>query len=164
MKNQDYTTTLIVPNSTAEVFDAINHVKGWWSESIDGRTDEPDAEFLYHYKDVHVCKIKIVEFVPNEKVVWLVLENHFNFTDDKTEWKGNKMVFEIAETDHGTELKFTQHGLTPEYECYDVCNDAWTSYLQGSLKNLITTGKGNPNTKDETLNEELIQKWNLPQK
>jgi ribosome-associated toxin RatA of RatAB toxin-antitoxin module len=164
MKNQDYTTTILVSQSPKEVFDSINNVKGWWSENVNGKTDEPNAEFLYNYRDVHICKLKIVEFVPNQKVVWLVLDNHFNFTADESEWKGNKIVFEISEKDNQTQLQFTHQGLTPEYECYNVCNDAWTSYIQGSLKNLIATGKGNPNTKEENLNEELIEKWNLPRK
>ncbi len=131
---------------------------------MEGKTIGLITEFLYYYKDVHICKLKIIEFVPSRKVVWLVLENHFNFTKDKSEWKGNKIVFNLSEKDNQTELHFIQEGLTPEYECYKICQDAWTSYIQGNLKNLITTGKGNPNPKEGGLNEELIEKWNLPRK
>lgn len=60
-----------------------------------------------------------------------------------------------------TQLLFTHDGLVPDYECYSICNDAWTSYIKGSLKNLITKGKGNPNTKEKGLNTELIEKWKL---
>ncbi|MBK9732326.1 MAG: SRPBCC domain-containing protein [Chitinophagaceae bacterium] len=165
MENKNFTTTILVDNTPEEVFNAINNVRGWWSENIDGNTDKPDAEFLYHYKDVHICKMKIIEMVPGKKVVWLVLENQFNFTKDQSEWKGNKIFFEISEKDNQTQLQFTQSGLTPEYECYNVCQDAWTSYIQGSIKDLITTGKGKPNTKeDDSLNKELIEKWGLPKK
>jgi hypothetical protein len=96
--------------------------------------------------------------------VWLVLENQFDFTKDKTEWNGNRIVFEISDKEKKTELRFTQEGLVPAYECYDVCRNAWTSYIQGSLKDLITTGKGKPNAKEGGLNEELIDKWKLPKK
>ena len=34
-----------------------------------------------------------------------------------------------------------------EYECFEVCFDAWTDYIQNSLKNLITSGKGQSNAK-----------------
>ena len=165
MTTPDFTTTILVDKTPKEVFNAINNVRGWWSENIEGYTDKMDAEFLYHYKDVHICKMKIVAFVPDQKVVWLVLENQFNFTKDQSEWKGNKIVFEISKKDNQTQLQFTQISLTPEYECYNVCHDAWTGYVQGSLKNLITDGKGKPNTKeDDSLNKELIEKWNLPKK
>ena len=164
MKNQDFTTTILVEQTPEEVFSAINNVRGWWSESVEGTTDKPDGEFLYYYKDVHISKMKIVELVPYKRIVWLVLENHFNFTKDKTEWNGNRIVFDISEKEHKTELLFTHVGLVPEYECYNVCHDAWTSYIQGSLKDLITTGKGKPNAKEGGLNAELIEKWKLPEK
>jgi hypothetical protein len=164
MVTTDFTTTILVDQSPKEVFDAINNVRGWWNENVEGSTDKLNAEWIYQYKDVHICKMKIIEFVPNQKVVWLVLENQFNFTKDKSEWKGNKIVFDISEKENKTQLTFTQEGLVPEYECYDVCHDAWTSYIRGSLKNLITTGKGQPNTKEEGLNAELIEKWGLPRK
>ncbi len=165
MASQDFTTTILVTQSPKEVFIAINNVRGWWSENIDGNTDKLDAEFLYHYKDVHICKMKIVEFIPDKKVVWLVLENQFNFTKDQSEWKGNKIVFEIFGKDNQTQLQFTHLGLTSDYECYNVCHDAWSSYIQGSLKDLISTGKGKPNTKEnDSLNKELIEKWGLQKK
>jgi hypothetical protein len=147
-KNQNYTTTILVDSAPQAVYKAINNVRGWWSENIQGKTDKLNAEWIYQYKDVHLCKIKIIELVPNRKVVWHVLENYFNFTTDKNEWKGNKIIFEISKKGNQTQLLFTHDGLVPAYECYSVCNDAWTSYINGSLKNLITKEKGNPNTKE----------------
>ncbi|MDB5111955.1 MAG: hypothetical protein JWR67_3069 [Mucilaginibacter sp.] len=145
MTKQDYTITLLVGQSPEQVFRAIGKPRGWWSEQIEGPTDELNAEFSYHYKDIHRCKIKITEFVPGKKVVWLVLENHFDFTKDKTEWKGTKMVFEISKKDGKTQLVFTHVGLVPAYECYELCSDAWGNYIGKSLKSLIETGKGQPN-------------------
>lgn len=164
IENTNYRTMIHVDQSSEQVFRAINNVKGWWSENILGGTEKLNEEFFYNYKDVHVCKMRIVEFVPDKKVVWLVLENQFNFTKDKNEWKGNRIVFEITQKDGKTQLDFTHIGLVPEYECYNVCHDAWTSYIQGSLKELITTGKGKPNTKENDLNKELVEKWGLPNK
>ena len=76
-----------------------------------------------------IPSLKIIEFIPAQKVVWLVTANYFSFTEDKTEWVGDKLLFEIAEKDGKTEIRFTQEGLTPEYECYDVCNDGWSNYI-----------------------------------
>ena len=145
MTTKDFTTTILVDKTSKEVFDAINNVRGWWSEEIDGSTDKLNSEFDYHYEDVHRCKIKIVELVPNKKVVWSVLDNYFKFTKDKSEWKGTKIIFDIAEKDNKTEMRFTHQGLVPAYECYEICSDAWTGYIQKSLRNLITAGKGQPN-------------------
>ena len=95
MKVQDYTTSFLVTQSPEQVFKAINNVRGWWSEQIEGRTDALNEVFDYHYQDVHISKMKIVEFVPNKKVVWLVENNHFNFIKDQSEWKNTKISFEI---------------------------------------------------------------------
>ena len=162
MTTSDFTTTILLNQTPKEVFEAVNDVRGWWAESVEGNTNQLHEEFLYYYKDVHISKMRIIELVPDKKVVWLVLENEFNFTRDKTEWKGTKIIFDISEKGHQTQLRFTHEGLVPEYECYDVCHDAWTSYIQGSLKNLIETGKGKPNTREGGLNAELIEKWKLP--
>lgn len=149
MSNQNYTTSFTVDQSPQEVFDAINNVRGWWSQQIDGRTDELGAEFKYHYRDVHRARFKLTECVPGKKVVWHVLENYFDFVADRTEWTGTDVVFEISKQGNQTELRFTHVGLVPAYECYNVCSDAWGSYVKGSLRNLITTGKGQPNPIEE---------------
>lgn len=158
MKTEDFTTTILVEQTPKEAFDAINNVRGWWSEEIEGSTDKLNAEFKYHFKDVHICKMKIVEFVHDKKNVWLVLENYFNFTEDKSEWTGTKIIFEIAEKDGKTQITFTHQGLVPEYECYPICFNAWSQYIGQSLFSLIATGKGQPNSseKPRTADEERL--------
>lgn len=158
MKTEDFTVTILVDQTAEEVFHAVNNVRGWWSEEIEGGTGKLNDEFLYHFKDVHIAKMRLIEVVPYEKVVWLVLDNHFNFIDDKTEWVGTQIIFDITPKDGKTELRFTHQGLVPAYECYKICYDAWTNYITRSLYNLITTGKGQPNPKEGGFNSELLKK------
>lgn len=143
--NPNYSVTFTVDNTPKQVFDAINNPRGWWSEAIEGDTNKLGAEFNYHYQDVHRASFKITEFVPDQRVVWHVVDNYFNFTKDKNEWIGTDVVFEIVPKGSQTEVRFTHVGLVPDYECYDVCANAWGSYITGSLRSLITTGKGQPN-------------------
>src|SRR5436190_19812708 len=143
----DFTTTILVEQTTEEAFNGINNGRGWWSEEIEGSTDKLDDEFNYHFEDVHRCKIKLTEVVPNKKVVWLVLDNYFKFTKDKNEWTGTKIIFDISEKDNKTQIRFTHLGLVPAYECFEICRDAWSNYIQNSLRSLITAGKGQPNGK-----------------
>ena len=147
-KDQNYTTTISVDQTPEEVFNAINNVRGWWSEEIEGRTDKLGAEFNYHYKDLHRSTHKITEMLPGRKVVWHVPDARINFVKDKTEWKGTDVVFEIARKDDKTELRFTHVGLVPAFECYGDCSGAWGFYINNSLRGLITTGKGQPALKD----------------
>lgn len=162
MAAKDFTTTILVDQTPQQVFDAVNNVSGWWSESVEGDTANLDGEFFYHYKDVHLAKMRIVESIPGKRVVWLVLDNFFKFTNDKTEWNGTKIFFDITASDGRTKLVFTHEGLVPEYECYEICNEAWTGYIRNSLFGLITAGKGKPNVKDvDGFNAELVNKWKL---
>ena len=66
----------MVDQTPEEVFNAINNVRGWWSEEIEGGTDKLNDEFNYHYKDVHISKMKLIEVIPDKKVVWLVMDNY----------------------------------------------------------------------------------------
>jgi hypothetical protein len=91
-----------------------------------------------------------------------VLDNEFNFVDDKSEWVNTKLVFDITEENGKTLVQFTHEGLVPEYECYKVCHDAWSGYIRNSLYKLISIGKGEPNPKDaDGFNAELAAKWKL---
>ena len=67
MTNHSFTTTFSVDQTPAQVFNAINNVRGWWSENIEGRTEKLNDEYIYHYKDIHYCKIKVIELIPNQK-------------------------------------------------------------------------------------------------
>ena len=149
MKNQNFTTAISVGQTPEEAFAASTNVRGWWSEEIEGSTDRLGDEFAYRYKDAHSCKMKLIEVIPDKKVVWLVLDAYLNFAEDKTEWKDTKVIFEISKKGSKTEIRFTHQGLVPEFECFDACSNAWGFYISDSLRSLIATGKGTPNTKDK---------------
>lgn len=148
MNNQDFTTTILVEQSPKEAFDAITNVRGWWSENIEGGTTKLNDVFTYRVQNLHQCTMKLIEVVADKKVVWLTLDNYFNFTKDQNEWIGTKASFEISEKDNKTQIRFTHIGLVPAHECYKVCENAWTGYIQDSLHSLIAMGKGQPNPKE----------------
>ncbi|MEO5644112.1 MAG: SRPBCC domain-containing protein [Bacteroidia bacterium] len=149
MNSRDFTTTIMLDQTPEAVFNAINNVRGWWSEEIEGNTVKVDDVFDYHFQDVHRCRIKLTEVIPEKKVVWLVLSNYFKFAKDQAEWPGTKIIFELSELTGKTQVEFTHQGLIPEHECFTICSNAWTQYIQQSLMSLITTGNGMPNGKDK---------------
>ena len=55
---------------------------------------------------------------------------------------GTKIIFEVSEKDNKTQIHFTHQGLVAACECYDICYNEWSDYINNSLCNLITTGKG----------------------
>jgi len=141
MQATDFTTSINVDNTPIEVFNAINKPENWWSGDFEGDTENLNDEFTYQYGDMHYSKQRVVESIPGEKVIWLVTDSRLNFIEDKEEWTGTKIIFEISNAADKTQLTFTHTGINPEVECYDACSTAWGQLIQQSLYNYITTGK-----------------------
>ena len=152
MAGKNFTTTLLVSQTPTEAFDAINNVRGWWSEGVEGATRKLNDEFIYRHKDMHFSKQKLIEVIPGKKVVWLVTDSYLSFLKkEKSEWNDTKIIFEINEKDNQTEVVVTHQGLIPGVECFEACSNGWNYYLN-SLVNLITTGNGQPNKMKATIN------------
>ncbi len=147
MKNPSYTTAILVNKPLHKVFEAVNNVRGWWTENTEGKTNQLNDEFEVRFGDVHYSKQKLTEVIPDNKVVWLVKDSKLNFVKDQQEWTNTKIIFELSESNGQTLVRFTHDGLVPDYECHEACSGAWSSYIHDSLKELIETGKGKPDMK-----------------
>jgi hypothetical protein len=152
MKNQNYTVSITVNATAQEAFKSVNNVTKWWTENLEGHSQELNDEFTVRFGDVHVSTQKIVELIPDKKIVWLVTDSKLNFTKDPNEWTGTRISFEIFEkndksSSYQTVVRFSHPGLG---ECFDACSNAWGEYIQQSLLSLINTGKGKPTPKENT--------------
>ena len=147
MKQQDYHTSIAVDATEHEAFESINSVTKWWTENLEGSSQKLNDEFTVRFGDVHYSRQKLVEVIPDKKVVWLVTDSKLNFLKDKQEWTNTKISFEIVEKGDKTQIHFTHIGLIPGLECYNDCTNAWGQYIKGSLFRLLTEGKGKPGLK-----------------
>ncbi len=144
MKSQNYTVAnytvgIEVAKSPNDVFNhIINDVSKFWPEEFEGESTELNDEFVFRSGDTHYSKNKVVEFVPNKKVVWLVTESIRK--TDNFEWTGSKMVFELTTKGDNTLLKFTYDGLILENE-YDRLVQVCDMVIKEKLYNLIPNGK-----------------------
>jgi uncharacterized protein YndB with AHSA1/START domain len=144
--NEDLTYTFTVDRSPAEAFAAICDVRSWWSGDVEGATDSLGAEWSYRVKDIHFSAFRITELVPERSVAWLVTDSWLSFTQDSEEWTGTTVRFDLTPVDGGTELRFTHVGLHQQVECYGICRVAWAEYVPGSLRELIQSGAGRPDS------------------
>lgn len=144
MESQSFTTAFTVDQSPEEVFQAINDVPSWWSGEVEGDSARLGGEFSYRVEGAHYSRQKITESVPGKRVVWHVTDARLEFVQDKDEWKGTDIVFEIARKGTGTELRFTHQGLASGFECYTDCSNAWGLLVNGNLKRRIATGEPQP--------------------
>jgi uncharacterized protein YndB with AHSA1/START domain len=145
MSAKDFTLTLHTNQSPETVFNAICNVRGWWSETLEGASAQEGDEFVYRFKDIHYSKQRLVEVIPNQKMVWQVLDSYLSFVEDHEEWNGSTVQFDITSEGDQTQLVFTHHGLNPQQACFEACKGGWTFFIEQSLQALIDTGKGQPN-------------------
>ena len=141
MQTQDFTTSIEVEQSPMEVYNAINKVSSWWPGEFEGNSDKLNEEFIYRYQDMHYSKQKVVELVPGKKIVWLITDSLLDFVENKTEWTGTKVIFDISNVNGKTKIQFTHEGLIPKFQCYKDCHNAWTAIIGKSLQTFIATGK-----------------------
>lgn len=142
MKNQDYTTTILVDQTPAEVYQTILNVRAWWSglyeESFEESSEKLGDEFSFRAGGgAHYTRQKLIELVPDKKVTWLVTESNLSFVDTTDEWTGTKISFKIFEERDKTKIVFMHLGLVPEFECYDSCAPAWTRYMHERLTDAL---------------------------
>ena len=142
MTNKNYTATIEVAKSPQDVFDCIKEVSKWWSKDFEGNSTKLNDEFVIHHPDRHYSKQKLIEVIPDKKVVWLVTESKLNWLEkNKYEWTNTKMIFEITTKGDKTLLHFTHEGLVPGKECYARCEQGWNMVIKERLFNFITDAK-----------------------
>jgi hypothetical protein len=146
MTTPDFTVTLLADKTPEEVFNAVINVRKWWhgyySEEIEGNTETLRDEFIFRAGNgIHYSKQKLIEVIPNKKIVWLITDSKLSFLENPREWTGTKIMFDISKKERKTQLVFTHEGLVPESECYASCSPAWTQYLQNKLLPLINRKK-----------------------
>lgn len=142
MSKSDFTITLLSKKSPESIFQKILDVRSWWSgiysEKFSGSSEKINDVFTFEAGDgAHYTEQKLIELIPNEKIVWLVTQCNLSFIERNDEWVGTKLIFEITQNEENTEVKFTHQGLTNELDCYDNCAPAWTQYIQTKLFPLI---------------------------
>jgi hypothetical protein len=149
MTNRDFTLAFSVDQTPDEVFAAVTNVRGWWSQGLQGRSAAVGDEFTYRHEDIHRSTHRVIEAVPGRRVVWRTLDAELAHAKDPSEWTGTVVRFEIERHGDRTELRFTHVGLVPEVDCFEACSRGWSFYVGESLRKLVTTGAGKPDSKDK---------------
>ena len=136
----NYNKEIMVSTSPELLFLAITEqLELWWGKTDVSVTKIGD-EFTTSFGNAF-WKFRITEFIRNKKVAWECIDGQPEF---ENEWVGTKLSWNIESVGHQAKLSFTHDGLTPSFDCYDVCAPAWDMFIAASLKSFIETGKGRP--------------------
>ena len=140
---QDLRSTTTTPASTAEAYDKICRVTEWWTQTVDGKSGAKGDAFTVRFGETFTDFV-IDEAIPGHKLVWRVTNCYLPWQNNKTEWNGTSVVWEISERDGGSAIALTHHGLVPGAECFEDCQRGWDFFVGESLHQFITDGVGRP--------------------
>lgn len=146
MKEQNYQSSFTTHASPKEVVEKISRVPEWWGKNFEGRAQEVNDVFTVRFGDAggDMYRAKVVEILPEKKVIWEFIDTYQGWVKNPTEWVGTKIIWEIIPQKDGVEVKMTHAGLGPELECFGECTKAWNYLMHESLSQFVNEGKGGP--------------------
>ena len=147
---KDYRKSFTINKPENEVYAAITgHIADWWSNDLTGNTAIAGDSFNIAFGETRKT-MNIVEAIPGQRVVWKCVKAYIDMPSlkNKAEWVGTRMIWTFSTTGLGTTLTFLHEGLNQSFECYNICEAGWDTFL-ASLEDYLTTGKGKPFLKKE---------------
>lgn len=145
LKWGNYQCLFVFDLPPAKVFQSLTaDIPEWWSRQFEGESDQADRVFTVRFGSTFKTML-VKELIPNKKVIWEVRNAHLDLPDleNKTEWVGTTIVWEIIEDDELSRLVLTHKGLNSDLECFEACENGWSDFT-GSLSNYLNTGQGQP--------------------
>jgi len=140
MNNQkeNYGQTINVKATTTKAFKALTeHIDLWWGKTNQSITKIGD-EFTIYFGDAN-WSFRVIEYVPNTKLAWECIGGNPDFN---AEWIGDILYWNIEKKDDKVKISLLQNGLTPDMNCFEICNRGWNHYITQSLQTYLETGTG----------------------
>ncbi|HEX4434007.1 MAG TPA: SRPBCC domain-containing protein [Acidimicrobiales bacterium] len=131
----DFESTRTFAASAADVLAALRTteaISSWWAPAT-GSADPGGTLDLASRSGSRLLELD-VERAGHGRVAWSV-----RLSTMTPEWVGTTIAFEVEEADGGATLHFRHHGLTPQCDCFDMCDAGWTSALD-RLESFVATG------------------------
>jgi hypothetical protein len=122
------------------VFDAIATKKGldaWWGEASEFE-QRPGSVIDFDHGLGEPLRMRITDFVPDERVAWECVSRFTNPANPGSEWLGTRLTFDLRDGgpvgfdkidsgigDNLTIVDFRHAGWPPDARWFGFCNYAW---------------------------------------
>ena len=142
---QSFTTSLSIAAKPATIYNALTiDVCKWWTENATCACKLGDLLSVHFENDTHWV-MTVADAAPCHSLIWHVTEafHDLQMLNDKEEWLGTNIIWQLDEQKNGTLVTFTHNGLVPSLHCYQICQSGWQHYL-ASLQAYLESGQGDP--------------------
>lgn len=129
-RHPDYTTAFSVPASAeqaARVLTDIEEISRWWTSwtAITGSGEEGGQMRFSLPRGEDQLILRVAAARPTT-IAWSVEDCAV-----QPEWTETRPTFTLrARRDGGTDIEFQHLGLTPAFECWDICQAGWDQHLE----------------------------------
>jgi uncharacterized protein YndB with AHSA1/START domain len=134
LTDHDFQAIVNINAAPDDVFDALTSteaVSSWWSSATGSGKAGSDLVVWFGEQRVN---LHVDEAERPAGVHWSV-----TLCEPIPDWVGTNIAFELSPAAGGTRLDFRHYGLTPQLECFDMCQNGWTEKL-GNLLNFMEAG------------------------
>ncbi len=149
MTEQHYKRTISVAATAAEAYRALTTgYEHWWTNCDSDFNRVGDRIKFTFPPHVSYWTFEAKKLEPDRSVELECVEACHKFTDKpdapETEWLGSRAQWRIEPQDDQTNIHFVHDGLTPDLDCYEVCEKGWNLFFVDSLKAYLDSGVGKP--------------------
>ena len=146
----NFQKTIQVTTTKENVFEAVTTgISNWWGNVDNSNIFEIGDEFSIFFEEQTEWRFVISKLEKFNEVRWKCIHANHTFSGlngIKKEWLDSEIIFNFKELEENTfELYFEHNGLTPDLNCYEICDAGWTYFIVTSLKQFLEAGKGSPN-------------------
>jgi len=146
----NFQKTIKVSTTKEKAFEAVTiQINKWWGNVDNTNITKMSDEFSIYFEEETEWRFVISKLDKFNEVRWKCIHADHTFSGlkgIKEEWLNSEIIFSFKELKENTiELSFEHNGLTPDLNCYDICDAGWTHFIVTSLKQYLETGKGLPN-------------------
>lgn len=137
-KKENYSQEISVNTTIAKAFEALTkRIDFWWGKTENSATKVGD-EFTVYFGNAN-WSFRVNEFEPNTKITWECIDGNPDFN---AEWIGDKLYWNIEQQGDKVKISLLQNGLTPDMNCFEICNRGWNHYITKSLQAYLESGVG----------------------
>jgi uncharacterized protein YndB with AHSA1/START domain len=130
-----------------EQFSTQEGIRNWWTRTCELEERVGGVGSFQFPKAGFYATVRIDRLEPGRCVEWICTDSKHPESsgfDNLRDWIGTRLRFEVEPIGGDkSRLVFTHAGLAP-LECFGVCSNSWSYYLNDSLRDYLEQGGGKP--------------------
>lgn len=148
----NYAATIDVAASPAQSFEAIaTQMDQWWTKTTEGQLlsigDRVKVIFPPHFG---FWTFEAVTIEPSHLISMRCVDARHSVEGQpetiEQEWMGTLIHWQFDTLDSGTRISLIHDGLTPQLDCWEICQDGWNHFFKGSLKDFLDGTEPSPHS------------------